>query len=118
MNRRHFHTGIRGFIVLEAEQGKTDCAAKLKVLAEGTRLAVMKLLMNSPKHVGRLNEELGIDQSLLSHHLRVLREAGFVEAIRDGKSMLYRLAPEVEVADQKRGIDLGCCQLSFDEHLA
>lgn len=57
-----------------------DCVAQLKVLAEETRLAVMKLLMHGPQHVGEFNGVLDMDQSLLSHHLRVLREAGLVEA--------------------------------------
>ena len=91
-----------------------DCVSKLKVLAESTRLAVMELLMDGAKHVGEMNEVLGIDQSLLSHHLRVLREAGLVEAVRVGKGVLYRLPPDVETSGRAPGLDLGCCRLSFD----
>lgn len=89
----------------------TTCAEKLKILSDTTRLAVLEILMDSPKHVGELNAVLGIEQSLLSHHLKILRQARFVEATRDGKAVLYQLAPEVICSS--RGIDLGCCLLLF-----
>jgi ArsR family transcriptional regulator len=94
---------------------ESSCARKLKVLADATRLAVMELLMAGPKHVGELNVDLGLDQSLLSHHLKILREEGLVEATRDGKAVLYRLAPGVESRRSDKAINLGCCLLSFDE---
>jgi ArsR family transcriptional regulator len=68
----------------------------LKVLADETRLAVVQELLEGPKHVGQINAVLKLDQSLLSHHLRTLREAGLVVAQRDGKAVLYRLSPGVE----------------------
>jgi len=93
----------------EAEQ----CAGVLRVLADPTRLGVVRLLLDRPRRVGELNEVLQIDQSLLSHHLRVMREAGLVEADRDGKAVRYRLAPHMAARRSKDGIDLGCCELNF-----
>lgn len=90
------------------------CAQKLKVLADETRLSVLKILMDGPKHVGELNDVLKLDQSLLSHHLKVLRDESLVEATRDGKAVLYNLAPGVEGSKSGKAIDIGCCQLSFD----
>src|SRR5437588_13076631 len=90
------------------------CATLLKALADETRLAVVRQLLAGPKHVGELNEELKIEQSLLSHHLKILREMGIVEAQRDGKAVLYRLAPHMEGAARGNAIDLGCCMISFD----
>ena len=90
------------------------CVRKLKVLADTTRLAVLQNLMEEPKHVGELNAAIGVEQSLLSHHLKVLRKEGFVEATRYGKAVLYTLAPAVQRANAGRAIDLGCCLLSFD----
>ncbi|MBD1907095.1 metalloregulator ArsR/SmtB family transcription factor [Funiculus sociatus GB2-A5] len=92
------------------------CAQKLKTLADSTRLEVLELLMNGPKHVGQINAVLGLQQSLLSHHLRVLREEGFVTATRDGKAVLYQLDPTVQRANAGKAIDLGCCLLSFESH--
>ncbi len=67
-----------------------------------------------PKYVGELNAVIGLEQSLRSHHLKVLRQEGFVEATRDGKAVLYSLTSAVQRADAGRAIDLGCCLLSFN----
>jgi ArsR family transcriptional regulator len=91
-----------------------SCAKMLKVLADEVRLAVVEQLLDGPKHVAEINEHLQVEQTLLSHHLRVLREAGIVQSQRDGKSVLYRLSPAVEGARRGKAIDLGCCLISFD----
>ena len=96
------------------EDDAASCASRLKVLADETRLAVLELLMDGPQHVGELNETLEIEQSLLSHHLKVLRDAGLVESEREGKQVLYRLAQPVKGNRKRRSIDLGCCHISFD----
>lgn len=90
------------------------CAERLKVLADRTRLDVLRQLLAGPRHVGEIHDELGTEPSLLSHHLRVLREAGLVECERDGKAVLYRLAPGVRKGSSKQAIDIGCCSLRFD----
>lgn len=89
------------------------CARKLRVLADPTRLSVMEALLRGPRRVRELVELLGQEQSLLSHHLKVLRDAGLVAAVRDGKSVLYQLAREAANEEAGRGLDLGCCRLTF-----
>lgn len=91
-----------------------SCALRLKVLSDSTRLGVMRLLLEGPKHAGDLQRRIEIEQSLLSHHLRVLRDAGLVVASRDGKAVLYEVAPEVVGQKAGEAINLGCCVLSFD----
>ncbi|MFT5300483.1 MAG: DNA-binding transcriptional ArsR family regulator [Mariniblastus sp.] len=91
-----------------------DCASVLKVLADETRLAVVELLMDGPLHVGEMNASLNVEQTLLSHHLRVLREAGLVESERKGKQVLYSLANQVQSKRRGRAINLGCCKISFE----
>lgn len=91
-----------------------SCAAKLKVLSDSTRLAVLESLMTGPKTVAELMDELDVEQSLLSHHLAVLREHGLVEASRDGKAMIYRIPDNVSGSTAGKAINLGCCKLSFD----
>ncbi|MCA9155561.1 MAG: metalloregulator ArsR/SmtB family transcription factor [Pirellulaceae bacterium] len=91
-----------------------SCASLLKVLADETRLTVVQQLLDGPKHVGEINAELNVEQSLLSHHLKVLRDAGLVCARRDGKAVLYELAPGMEASQSGKAINLGCCLLSFE----
>jgi len=64
--------------------------------------------------VGELMDALGVEQSLLSHHLSVLRENGLVEATREGKTMIYQLPEEVSDSTAGKAINLGCCKISFD----
>ena len=97
-----------------SKTAEVSCADLLKVLADETRLEVVRLLMDGPKHVGELNAELGVESSLFSHHLKVLREAGIVSAARDGKAVLYRLAPAVQERRSGKAINLGCCLISFE----
>lgn len=89
------------------------CAAILRVLADPTRLGVVRLLLEHPRRVGELNAVLRMDQSRLSHHLRVMRDAGLVHAVRDGKAVRYQLAPHLAGRRSGNGIDLGCCVLTF-----
>jgi DNA-binding transcriptional ArsR family regulator len=64
------------------------------IVAEPSRRAILSLLASSERSVGDLEEELGLPQPSISKHLRVLREAGFVEATVDAQRRLYRLRPE------------------------
>ncbi len=90
------------------------CASLLKVLADETRLAVVRQLLEGPKHVGEINQSLGLEQSLLSHHLKILRQAGLVCAQRDGKAVLYSLSPQFQATTKGEAINLGCCLISFE----
>jgi ArsR family transcriptional regulator len=74
----------------------------------------MRRLLEAPCHVGELQRHVGIEQSLLSHHLRVLRDAGLVSSERDGKAVLYQVTSKALMSSTGTAIDLGCCVLSFD----
>ena len=65
-----------------------------EVLAEPNRRAILGLLVASERSVGEIERELGMTQPTVSKHLRVLRNAGFVEAEVDAQRRLYRLKPE------------------------
>jgi len=68
--------------------------AVLDVLAEPHRRRILDALRQGELPVGALVDELGSSQPLVSKHLRVLREAGLVEARVAGQHRLYRLRPE------------------------
>ncbi len=65
-----------------------------EVIAEPNRRAILNLLVNSQQSVGEIERQLGMPQPAVSKHLRVLRDAGFVEATVDAQRRLYRLRPE------------------------
>jgi ArsR family transcriptional regulator len=66
----------------------------LKALAEPQRAAIVQALAVEELCVCHLVEALGIDQPLVSHHLRVLRDAGLVDSERYRYWTYYRLVPE------------------------
>ena len=63
-------------------------------IAEPNRRALLDLLATSERSVGELQRLLRIPQPSVSKHLRVLREAGFVESRVDAQRRVYRLRPE------------------------
>lgn len=64
------------------------------ILADPTRRRVLDGLRGGEQAVGALVERVGIHQSGVSRHLRLLREAGFVSVRQDGARRLYALRPE------------------------
>jgi DNA-binding transcriptional ArsR family regulator len=65
-----------------------------EIIAEPNRRAILSLLALAPQSVGEIARQLRMSQPTVSKHLRVLREAGFVEATVDAQRRLYRLKPE------------------------
>ena len=65
-----------------------------EIIAEPNRRAILGLLVASEQSVGEIERQLGMPQPTVSKHLRVLREAGFVESTVDAQRRLYRLKPE------------------------
>ena len=91
------------------------CSRRLKAIADPTRWAVLMQLTKAPKTVAELNLELGLDLTLLSHHLKTLRAEQLVECSQEGKNRRYRLTQEVKLDPSGRGLDLGCCRLELNE---
>ena len=69
-------------------------ASAFAILAEPNRRAILSLLAASERSVGEIERRLRMPQPTVSKHLRVLRDAGFVEATVDAQRRLYRLKPE------------------------
>ncbi len=65
-----------------------------EVIAEPNRRAILSLLVSSQQSVGEIERQLRMSQPTVSKHLRVLREAGVVEATVDAQRRLYRVKPE------------------------
>ena len=64
-----------------------------EIIAEPNRRAILSLLVSSQQSVGEIERQLRMPQPTVSKHLRVLREAGFVESTVDAQRRLYRLKP-------------------------
>ena len=64
-----------------------------QALADPNRRAVLELLLERPRPVGELVEQLGLSQPGTSKHLKVLREAGLVQVRQDANRRVYALDP-------------------------
>ena len=64
------------------------------IIAEPNRRAILSLLASSERSVGEIEAQLRMPQPSVSKHLRVLRDAGFVEARIDAQRRVYRIRPE------------------------
>ncbi len=86
--------------LLEDEIGEADAqrlAALLKVLAEPARLRLLSLIQAQPDGeacVCHLTSPLGLSQPTVSHHLKVLLEAGLVDREQRGSWAYFRVRPE------------------------
>lgn len=70
-------------------------AAQFKALADPTRVAIINCLAQADEVcVCNLTDTFDLSQPTISHHLRILREAGLVESQRRGTWAYYRLVPE------------------------
>lgn len=93
-----------GLTATEAE----DLAAVLKVLADPARLRIVSMLATAADGevcVCDLTDPLDLRQPTVSHHMKVLREAGFIDSDRRGKWVYHRLVPD-RLADVRRALAL------------
>ena len=93
-----------------------NCARRLKALADPERLKIVDALFAGPRNVSDLASTLGEDIVNVSHHLGVLKSANLVQVERQGRFMIYSLAPDVFAAAKDeccKQLDLGCCSLEI-----
>lgn len=93
-----------------------DCVVALRALGEDTRVRIVGLLMEHPLGVGAIAHRLDLTAYNASKHLRVLREAGLLEVVKDGRQRLYSLPDAIKrQAADGQVLDLGCCSFQFAE---
>ena len=68
-----------------------DASEMLKALAHPTRLEIISGLVKNECSVAQIQKKLGLPQSTISQHLRVLRKSGIIRARRDGTRRCYRV---------------------------
>ncbi len=93
-----------------------ESAELFKVFSEEIRLKLIQSLIEKEKCVSELVKDLGLPQSLTSHHLKILKVAGLVNSWRDKHKIYYSLRPDIikNITKSQRGtLDLGCCEIMF-----
>jgi ArsR family transcriptional regulator, arsenate/arsenite/antimonite-responsive transcriptional repressor len=77
-----------------SDEARSALAARFKALGDPTRVAIVNRLAGAGEVCVCAFEDLGLSQPTISHHLRILREAGLVDVSRQGTWAYYRLVPE------------------------
>lgn len=72
----------------------TELAEMFRLLGDGSRLRIVLACLDGSHAVGALVERVGLSQSLVSHHLRLLRAARLLRAERRGKQIHYSIADD------------------------
>lgn len=75
---------------LDARTAKT-VAATMQALSTPSRLLILGRLRRGPATVNELSEDVAMEQSAVSHQLRILRNLGLIEGDRHGRSIVYAL---------------------------
>ena len=75
-----------------ADRARAVAALRFRALGDETRLRVLETLVTGERCVSDIMDALGLGQSLVSHHLRALREAGLVTVRRDGRRIRYAIS--------------------------
>lgn len=84
-------------VMLNADQS-SELAEMFRLLGEPNRLMLVVSCLDGPLSVGDLTRRLGMSQSLISHHLRLLRAARLLQARRQGKQVFYAI-PDCHVRE-------------------
>ena len=77
-----------------SENALSDLAELFKVFGDSTRIKILYDLFQGEKNVTQICNDLEMNQSAVSHQLKILRSSKLIKARRDGKMMLYSLADE------------------------
>ena len=90
-NHNHDHVEIK---VIPTEEELYDLAELFKVFGDSTRIRILFQLFDNEVSVGELADALNMNQSAVSHQLKVLKQAKLIKNRREGKSIFYSLADE------------------------
>jgi DNA-binding transcriptional ArsR family regulator len=98
----------------DEDQAK-KCAKMLQALAEPNRIRIIECLRTGSMNVTQLAKALEVEIVNVSHHLGVLRTAGLVEDIKDGRFVVYSLHPKIFRNDNSKAtfLDLGWCRVEI-----
>jgi DNA-binding transcriptional ArsR family regulator len=98
---------------LESER----CARYMKALSEGERLKIIETLLDGPRSVSEVAEEMRSPLQNVSHHLRCLAAAGLLDSRREGKFIYYTLNAAIlrkaTPANPKPALEFGCCRIEL-----
>jgi len=77
-----------------SEDELSDLAELFKIFGDSTRIKILYDLLEGEKNVSEICEDLEMNQSAISHQLKILKTSKLIKSRRDGKAMIYSLADD------------------------
>ncbi|MDB6038849.1 MAG: putative Transcriptional regulator, ArsR family [Verrucomicrobiales bacterium] len=98
-------------------QNAQSCIHLLKALGDETRWKIVRELLSQTLTVTELTDLLKISQYNASKHLRILREAGIIDTVKQGRFLKCSVHTTFrqQLSKNKDQLDLGCCTFRFDK---
>ena len=84
----------KGKINQMSEDELVDLAELFKMFADSTRIKILYDLLDGEKNVSQITADLDMNQSAVSHQLKILKTSKLIDSHRDGKSVFYKLADD------------------------
>src|SRR5690606_33580300 len=86
---------------------------RFKILSDENRRTILNHLISGPRSVSEISEDLGIERTLVSHHLKVLKDEHLVVSERQGKEIFYSVSDDIIVDKKNLLLDFECCRIQF-----
>ena len=106
-----FKSYLNGVIMNEPTPRKR--ADVFRIFADENRLRIIETLLIEPHCVKELVSALGLEQSLISHHLSVMRQFNLLSFEKRGRETIYRLSSKFHTDRGRKLIDLEFCQIEL-----
>lgn len=92
-----------------------DSSLLFGIIGERHRLKILRVLMSGKCTVQEIGRKVKIEKTLLSKHLKALREVGLVFALREGRQLIYQINPRVRGSRTKYSLKLHCCEIRLKD---
>lgn len=86
-----YNKKVMSHINFMSEDELSDLAELFKIFGDSTRIRILYDLFNGEKNVTEITDDLEMNQSAISHQLRILKTNKLIKARRDGKAVYYSL---------------------------
>ncbi len=101
----HHHSNEKHISQIPPEKAFLHTAETFQLISDATRLKILWLLCHNEVCVNNIAVLVKMSSPAVSHHLRLLKQAGLIESRREGKEMYYKLAETPEAALLHRALD-------------
>lgn len=95
-------------------KGESQQTARFKILSDPNRIRILRILKDQPLTVNHIVEKVGVERTLVSHHLKIMRENKMIVSKKCGRHVFYSIHEDL-AAECNNSFNFGCCVISFNE---